>query len=332
MKGLITHRTGKLGALAWRLTPPLRAGTVHRMKFRVGLLALAVFAFAPPGRATYSITAVDRATRQVGGTGTSCISGGSVYRIYGSAPGFGAVNSQALASTQGRDEAVRLLAQGWAPDAIIGRLTDPAFDLFFQSRQYGIVALTGQSAGHSGTSTQSYSNDLQGNAEPFAYSIQGNILTGEAVLTGARSAFVDGGGCDLAARLMLALEGGAKNGQGDKRCTPSGIPADAAYIQVDLPDQPRGSFLYLEVRATAPQSPIVRLRQLYDSWRVTHACASGGSGGASGAGGTGGSGATPGTCSIGLPQSSTNDAPWIALALGGLAALRVQRRRRAARP
>jgi uncharacterized Ntn-hydrolase superfamily protein len=300
------------------------------MKVRVLLLALAVLAFARPGRATYSITAVDRATRQIGGAGTSCISGSSVYRIYGSAPGFGAVNSQALASTQGRDEAVRLLAQGWAPDAIITRLTDPAFDLFFESRQYGIVALTGQSAGHSGASTQSYSNDLQGNAEPFAYSIQGNILTGEAVLTQARSAFLDGGGCDLAARLMLALEGGAKNAQGDRRCTPSGIPADAAYIQVDLPDQPRGSFLYLEVRATAPQSPIVRLRQLYDNWRVSHACPSGGSGGASGAGGSGGTGATPGTCSIGLGESRTDPVAWIALGLGVLGALRLKRRRRAA--
>ncbi|HMJ12503.1 MAG TPA: DUF1028 domain-containing protein [Polyangiaceae bacterium] len=300
------------------------------MKFRLALLALAALAFARPGHATYSITAVDRATRQVGGTGTSCISGGSVYRIYGSAPGFGAVNSQALASTQGRDEAVRLLAQGWAPDAIIQRLTDPAFDLFFESRQYGIVALSGQSAGHSGTATQSYSNDLQGNVEPFAFSIQGNILTGEAVLSQARAAFVDGRGCDLAARLMLALEGGAKNAQGDRRCTPSGIPADAAYIQVDLPGQPRGSFLYLEVSATAPQSPVVRLRQLYDSWRVNHACPTGGSAGSSGAGG-GGTGATPGACSIGLRESSMDYAAWIALGLGVLAALRTTRRARAAR-
>jgi MYXO-CTERM domain-containing protein len=127
---------------------------------------------------------------------------------------------------------------------------------------------------------------------------------------------------------MLALEGGAKNAQGDRRCTPNGIPADAAYIQVDLPDQPRGSWLYLEVRATAPQSPIVRLRQLYDGWRANHACASGGSGGA---GGNGGAGATPGTCSIGRSESSADDAAWIALALGGLAALRIKRRRRAAR-
>jgi hypothetical protein len=104
--------------------PTLNSRDQDIMKFRVAMLALAVLAFARPGRATYSITAVDRATRQVGGAGTSCISGGSVYRIYGSAPGFGAVNSQALASTQGCDEAVRLLAQGWAPDAIIQRLTE----------------------------------------------------------------------------------------------------------------------------------------------------------------------------------------------------------------
>ncbi len=302
------------------------------MKFALALFVLAALSFARPACATYSITAVDRATRQVGGAGTSCISGNSVYRIYGSAPGFGAVNSQALASTQGRDEAVRLLAQGFAPDAIIRRLTDPAFDLLFESRQYGIVSLTGQSAGHSGASTQSYSNDLQGNAEPFAFSIQGNILTGEAVLTQARTAFIDGGGCDLAARLMLALEGGAQNFQGDRRCTPNGIPADAAYIQVDLPDQPRGSFLYLEVRATAPQSPVVRLRQLYDNWRVSHACPSSGSGGAGAAGGSGGSGATPAGCSVAPRESGTHDAAWIALAAGGvLTALRSARRRHAAR-
>jgi uncharacterized Ntn-hydrolase superfamily protein len=300
------------------------------MKLGLALLVLAALAFARPACATYSITAVDRATRQVGGAGTSCISGNSVYRIYGSAPGFGAVNSQALASTQGRDEAVRLLAQGWTPEAIIGRLTDPAFDLLFQSRQYGIVSLTGQSAGHSGTATQAYSNDLQGSAEPFAFSIQGNILTGEAVLTQARAGFIDGGGCDLAARLMLALEGGAQNAQGDRRCTPSGIPADAAYIQVDLPDQPRGSFLYLEVRATAPQSPIVRLRRLFDDWRATHACASGGSGGAGAAGGSGGSGATPAGCSIGPHENAPHDTLYIALGAGlVLAALRSARRRRA---
>jgi uncharacterized Ntn-hydrolase superfamily protein len=224
-----------------------------------------------PAQATYSISAVDTATRQVGGAGTSCISGQSVYLIYGSAPGFGAVNSQARASTTGRDEAVRLLRLGVPPAEIVERITDPDFDFSAASRQYGIVDLQGRAAGHSGTRTSEFSDDIQGSFETFAFSIQGNILTGEAVLTQARTAFVEGG-CDLAERLISALEGGAENNQGDSRCTPDGIPSDAAYIQVDLPDEDRGSFLRLEVRDTVPESPVALLRERFDEWRQTHPC------------------------------------------------------------
>lgn len=242
----------------------------HRWRTAIGTFALLL---GTPGgaRATYSITAVDRATAQVGGAGTSCISGSSVYRIYGSSPGLGAVNSQARNNVAGRDAAVRLLEQRVDPADIVRQLTDPAFDGDAELRQYGIVDLMGRAAGHSGASTLDHSSDLQGSAGSFVYSIQGNILTGRAVLTQARDAF-DGGGCDLADKLMRGLEGGAANGEGDSRCTPAGIPTDAAYIQVDRPDEPRGSFLRLEVRDTAPRSAVAELRERYDAWRVDHPC------------------------------------------------------------
>jgi hypothetical protein len=110
------------------------------------------------------------------------------------------------------------------------------------------------------------------------------------VLTQAAAAF-EGGGCDLADRLMRALEAGAQNGQGDSRCTPRGIPSDGAFVQVDRPNEARGSYLSLRVDATGSQNPITRLRTQFDTWRQTHPC---GDAGTSGTGGTGGTAGTAG--------------------------------------
>lgn len=255
------------------------------MRMKSGVVsALLVFSFASTAWATYSITAVDQASRQVGGAGASCIAGSPVSGIYKSAPGFGVVNSQARNHRPGRDEAVRLLAQGSAPRSIIERLTDPSFDADFERRQYGIVDLRGRAAAHTGALNGSYAGDLQESFGTFFFSIQGNILTGRAVLTQARDAFVESEGCDLADHLMNALEGGAANGQGDRRCTPD-IPSDAAYIQVDLPDAPAGSYLALEVHGTAPRNPLTLLRAAFQTWRESHPCPTtpAGEGGSAGA-------------------------------------------------
>jgi hypothetical protein len=90
-------------------------------------------------------------------------------------------------------------------------------------------------------------------------------------------------GCDLADKLMLALEAGALNGEGDSRCTDQGIPSDGAFIQVDLPTGTPGSYLMLKVDNTKPNNPLTLLRTQFDMWRLAHPCATGAS--SSGAGG-----------------------------------------------
>ena len=112
--------------------------------------------------------------------------------------------------------------------------------------------MMGRAAGHSGTGNGVFSNDIQGDVEGFTYAIQGNILTGAAVLDQAQMAF-QGEACDLAERLMRALEAGALNNQGDRRCTPAGAPSDSAFIEVDRPGEPAGSYLRLSV--VAPGEP-----------------------------------------------------------------------------
>ncbi|MEM6293416.1 MAG: DUF1028 domain-containing protein [Myxococcota bacterium] len=236
----------------------------------MGAAALALLTCSAPAHATYSVVAVDSRLQHVGGAGTSCVGALDVAIILGVAPGFGAVHAQALINTAGRDLAVMRLEEGLSPQAILDELTGPAFDVQAARRQYGVVSLAGLAAGFTGETNGAFAGDRQGTAAPFSYSVQGNILTGEAVLDGAEAAFVRGGGCDMPDRLMLALEAGAANGEGDSRCTPDGIPADSAFMRVV--DANGLVVVDLSVTDTAPQNPMVPLRQAFDAWRLEHPC------------------------------------------------------------
>ena len=250
----------------------------------------AVLLVATPAGATYSIVGADRVTREVGGTGTSCLRGSDVYIIYGAAPGLGVIHAQAQANLNGRDRGVELLAQGTAPADVISAITAASFDPNARVRQYGVADATGRTAGFTGPGDGVFAGDRQGSVGTFAYSVQGNILTSEAVLTQAAAGF-EASGCDLAERLMRGLEAGAENGEGDSRCTPNGIPSDSSFIQVERPGTPRGSYLELHVRASGSESPIPGLREQFDTWRTAHPCPTpptgenGGNGGGAGVGG-----------------------------------------------
>ncbi len=248
-----------------------------RFRAQIALLALPVSMLAKPAHATYSIVAADQTTRQVGGSVTSCVAPSSVASVYGGAPGFGAIHAQAASNVAGRNEGVRLLRLGTAPMQIIQQITSPQFDSNAAARQYGVVDLQGRAAGFTGMTNGVFADDRQGTVGTFAYSIQGNILTGKAVLDQAETGFRTSG-CDLADRLMLALEAGARNGQGDRRCTPA--PSDSAFIEVDLEGATAGSYLRLSVVEQVGTNPLPRLRTMFNTWRMTHPCAGAADGGA----------------------------------------------------
>jgi uncharacterized Ntn-hydrolase superfamily protein len=235
-------------------------------------LALCVTLWAGAARATYSIVAADTRTRATGGAGTSCLSGADVYIIYGAAPGVGTLHAQAELNPDGRVEGLRLFRAGSAPADIIAAITSPDFDPDASVRQYAVVDVTGRVAAFTGADDGTYAGDRHGQVETFVYSVQGNILTGREVVDQAAEAF-EAAGCDLPERLMLALEAGAANGQGDRRCTlPRGIPSDSAFLEVDLPDEPEGSYLELRVPTSGSANPLVQLRTQFDTWRATHRC------------------------------------------------------------
>ncbi len=166
---------------------------------------------------------------------------------------------------------MQLLFDDTAPDDIIAAITSPSFDSFASVRQYGIADITGRTAGFTGLGDMPYAADRQGFVDVFVYSVQGNILTSGLVIDNAENAFRSTG-CDLADKLMLALEAGALGGEGDSRCTGMGIPSDSAFIEVDPIDMEVGSYLRIEVTNTRPISPLIPLRQQFDAWRADHPC------------------------------------------------------------
>ncbi len=220
---------------------------------------------------TYSIAASDSATVQVGGAGTSCLMGDDVYVIYAAVPGRGVVHAQANYNLTGKRRALELLQQEQAPADIVAEITRPSFDRSVALRQYAVVDIAGNAVGFTGEGTMSFAADRQGHVGTFAYSVQGNILTSARVLDQAAGAF-EAGGCDLADRLMLALEAGAHGGEGDSRCTPDGIPSDSAFLQVEAPMGQVGDYLALRVSSSGEVSPLIALRQQFDAWRAEHAC------------------------------------------------------------
>jgi uncharacterized Ntn-hydrolase superfamily protein len=220
---------------------------------------------------TYSIVGSDTRRGELGGAGTSCLDGEDVYVIYGATPGIGVVHAQAYYNLNGRRRALELLEQGQSPGAAIADITLPTFDPSASIRQYGIIDARGQSAAFTGSGTDAYAGDRRGAVDAFSYSVQGNLLTSSAVLSQAAQAF-EAGGCDLAERLMSALEAGAHQGEGDGRCTPRGIPSDSAFLQVEAAGSPVGGYLALRVQSSGDVSPLPLLRQQLDAWRVDHPC------------------------------------------------------------
>lgn len=238
----------------------------------ISMLATAlVAAAARPARATYSVVATDARTREVGGAGASCIGASSVRVIYGPVLGVGAVHAQAVLGGPGRVEAIARLAAGEDPTVILAAITAPAFDPLASRRQYGVVDLAGRAAGFTGADDGVFAAHRVGHDGTFTYAVQGNLLTGVGVLDGTEAGF-RAGGCDLADRLMLALEEGAGDGGGDRRCTLRGVPADSAFLEVDRLGEPVGSYLRLEVTATGDASAVAALHARYQAWRGEHPC------------------------------------------------------------
>jgi len=249
--------------------------------------------------ATWSIVAVDRATKRVVIASATCVDRDDDFLKGVQAqvvPGKGVAACQSAAGNQALVFAE--LQKGTDPKAIIELASvDPQF----QSRQFGIVDLQGRSAGHSGLSNGFVSQDIQGQVPgtEIFYSIQGNILRSGKVMPNAVKAFIENKG-SLTDRVMAAMDA-ADNSGGDSRCTCPAPPTDGskpeiacegrtshvAYIIMAEPTDTIGAngsdgkyALYITVsqpnrgpahniKAGENLNPVKTLRLRYDAWRKT---------------------------------------------------------------
>jgi uncharacterized Ntn-hydrolase superfamily protein len=255
---------------------------------------------AAPAWATWSIIAVDQRTRAVAIASATCVA----QERFAGFPARDLMDIQAIivpgkavaAAQAGVDRSrqnqrliYRALVEGVAPADIIEQLkADPEIE----SRQFAIVDMEGRSAGFSGTKNGASSLDRQDQVPGTGiyFSVQGNILAGEDVVTAAVEAMRSSEGT-LADRVMAAMEAADQRG-GDRRCTceteprTAGVPCDGKTSQVayilmaeesnTIGDSYNDGRYTLYVSATNADilphenaNPVRTLRARYEEWKRT---------------------------------------------------------------
>jgi uncharacterized Ntn-hydrolase superfamily protein len=172
-----------------------------------------------PPVATFSILAFDPATGEVGGAVQSRVFSVGNGVLWASA-GHGAVATQAIVDVSYGPQAIELLEQGMAPEAIVRQIwdgdPDPRPDDWTkQGRQFAVIDTKGNVHAFTGPRASSWAGHTYCTREGSVCSAQGNILAGEAVVNEMVRAYENTPG-HMAARLVAALEAGQAAG-GDTR-------------------------------------------------------------------------------------------------------------------
>lgn len=221
---------------------------------------------------TFSIVAVDSETGEVGSAGATClddddIAGGAVIisKLY---PGKGAVNTQSFWSPDNQENAGTLVGQGLEAQEIIDWLEANDVDNNPTRRQYGVAILDEDNSTSAAGFTGSDCFDEKTHTADNYYSIQGNILLSEDIVTSMESAFLNAQG-SLAEKLMASLQGANVPGA-DSRCLQEGVSSQSAFVRVARPDDEEGSY-YLDIvvsKTPFGYEPIDSVQALFDEWAL----------------------------------------------------------------
>lgn len=227
------------------------------------LILFLVFIVNTYSQDTFSITAVDPVTGQVGSAGASCIA--NCLILSDVHPGVGVIHTQAYWNSTNQNYAKSLMNLGLSPQQIIDSLVAHDAQNNPTIRQYGIVDLVGggRTAAYTGVNCNNYKNHIIGPT----YTIQGNILLGQKVLDSMQARFLNTTGT-LADKLMAALQG-AKMIGADTRCTNKS--SISAFLRVAKSGDTLNSlYLHLNVgNTTGSNDPIDSLQVLYNQWLLT---------------------------------------------------------------
>lgn len=204
-----------------------------------------------PKPSTFSIVACDLATQAWGVAVASKFPAVGAVVPWARAE-MGAVATQSYANTSYGPRGLEMMGQGLSAEETLAKLL--ADDEERELRQVGLVDAAGMAATFTGADCHDWAGGLTGPG----YAIQGNILTGENVVTAMQNAFLQTAG-SLPARLYAALYAGDRAG-GDRRGRQS------ASIYVAKPKGGYGGFIdrWIDYRVDDHPDPVPRLGELLE--------------------------------------------------------------------
>src|SRR5690349_9102797 len=207
---------------------------------------------------TFSIAAIDPRTGEVGVAVTTrvpCVGNGVPWVR----AGVGAVATQANTRTEYGQILLDALAKGDEPAKALERAL--AADSGAQSRQVGVISVSGKSAQHTGKGNSVWA----GNKAGKNYVTQGNLLVGPEVLDAVAASFEASEGTPrhLADRLIDAIAAGHAKG-GDAR---KGRTQSAAVVVADArPGRSRrADGVTVNINVCENPEPVSELRRIYNT-------------------------------------------------------------------
>jgi len=212
--------------------------------------------FEEPTVGTFSIVAVDRETGEIGVAVQSKIVAVGAVVPYAEA-GVGAVATQAAANPRYGPLGLSLMRDHQlAPQEVVKLMAE--HDPGEAHRQVGIVAADGKAAARTGKACHGWAGHIVGDG----FAVQGNILTGEEVVTAMAGAFRESVGEVLAERMLRALEAGQSAG-GDKR----GRQSAGLLVVREGWGYGGGNERFRDLRVDEHETPIAELRRVYEKHR-----------------------------------------------------------------
>jgi hypothetical protein len=268
-----------------RAMPSLRA----LLAFLVGFLL-----FAAPAAATWSIVIVDLVTGEVAVGIATCLTGFDLRpNTVVVVPGYGVAAAQSFVGPLSLRQLIRSgMLAGTPVNQILAQLAT-ADGGGHASRQYGIVSLAGGVVTFTGSQAGPFAGGLTGQVGNLVYAIQGNVITGQPVLTAAELALQTTPGT-LGDKLMAAMQAARMMG-GDGRCSCSqGTPTScgsppasftkSSHIGLMILSRPSdfdapcngalgcgaGNYwldLNVANQTAAALDPVLQLQALYNTWK-----------------------------------------------------------------
>jgi uncharacterized Ntn-hydrolase superfamily protein len=216
-----------------------------------------------PPVATFSILGFDPDTGEVGGAVQSRVFSVGNGVLWAEAD-VGVAATQAIVDVSYGPKSLALLRAGMSPSAIVKAILDSdpdprPKDWTKEGRQFAVMDAKGNYAAFTGQQATPWA----GNKGGKFCTAQGNILAGEAVVTGMVDAFEKTPG-HLSMRLMAALDGGQAGG-GDKR----GMQSAAMIIVKKNGGVWLNNDTVLRLQVDDSPEPLKELRRIVEKWNAS---------------------------------------------------------------